>query len=341
MDIEVIFDSRINDFGKWHVVKGDKSFTVTKVDNSDQPVKNETESLSINNINNNQSLEKEKNQNFEVGETIEAKSKGNASSCGITSKSFETSTPNINKCPPFELSSCPSSSRMKTRRNIFKDLSVDVGNPSASDNFDQPMLTKPLKAEKRKSFNNNNIDKQPSEQSNADHDRLPVFDLNKEYIVEKVLNKRIVAPGKVQYLLKWKDFSDLFNTWEPRENLSDCKALIGEFEKERTERLWAEKQKKKKPKPGNKPVSSSKVNLSFKNTMPLSKQGCGVRVRGFARGLEPDSFLGTIRLEGKRMVLVKWKGCESVDLVDFEEVKSKHPEAVAQFYQEQIEWESE
>ena len=41
------------------------------------------------------------------------------------------------------------------------------------------------------------------------------------------------------------------------------------------------------------------------------------------------------------MVLVKWKGCESVDLVDFEEVKSKHPEAVAQFYQEQIEWESE
>ncbi|XP_014602579.1 PREDICTED: histone-lysine N-methyltransferase SUV39H2-like isoform X1 [Polistes canadensis] len=47
--------------------------------------------------------------------------------------------------------------------------------------------------------------------------------------VEKILNKTRVN-GVTLYLVKWKDWSKNYNTWEPLENLTNCNELLQKFE---------------------------------------------------------------------------------------------------------------
>ena len=64
-----------------------------------------------------------------------------------------------------------------------------------------------------------------------------------EFIVEKIIDKRVTKSGKNEYLLKWKGYSDRSNTWEPEKNLIGCLKLKEEFEKS-----LVEKTIKKEPK---------------------------------------------------------------------------------------------
>ena len=54
-----------------------------------------------------------------------------------------------------------------------------------------------------------------------------------DFEVEKILEKRVITSGEVEYMVKWKNFDDMFETtWEPAENLKSVLHLITVFEKE-------------------------------------------------------------------------------------------------------------
>ena len=50
------------------------------------------------------------------------------------------------------------------------------------------------------------------------------------YEVEKILDKR--GRGRVaEYLIKWRNYGDQENTWEPASNLKEAKEAIKKFNK--------------------------------------------------------------------------------------------------------------
>jgi len=54
-----------------------------------------------------------------------------------------------------------------------------------------------------------------------------------DFEVEKIMEKREKKKGKVEYLVKWKNFEDPADyTWEPAANLDDVKDLVTKFEKD-------------------------------------------------------------------------------------------------------------
>ncbi|XP_008254791.3 chromobox protein homolog 5 isoform X1 [Oryctolagus cuniculus] len=155
-----------------------------------------------------------------------------------------------------------------------------------------------------------------------------------EYVVEKVLDRRVVK-GQVEYLLKWKGFSEEHNTWEPEKNL-DCPELISEFMK---------KYKKMKEGENNKPrekSESTKRKSNFSNSADdiksKKKRESNDIARGFERGLEPEKIIGATDSCGDLMFLMKWKDTDEADLVLAKEANVKCPQIVIAFYEERLTW---
>ena len=64
-------------------------------------------------------------------------------------------------------------------------------------------------------------------------------DEDEDYEVESIIEKRVAKKGKVEYLVKWKNFDDPADyTWEPSNNLDAVKDLVTKFEKELESKLF-------------------------------------------------------------------------------------------------------
>ncbi|XP_026807408.1 heterochromatin protein 1-like [Rhopalosiphum maidis] len=128
---------------------------------------------------------------------------------------------------------------------------------------------------------------------------------NREYVVKKILDKR-KRYGKVEYLIKWKDFNDSENSWEPIKNLN-CKYLIKQFEKKRKSML---------------------SNSIVKNHVSLDV--------GPSR--EVEKIMDVTNCDGKIIFLIKYKGIEEPEVIKAEEANKLYPQVVINFYQETLEW---
>jgi hypothetical protein len=159
----------------------------------------------------------------------------------------------------------------------------------------------------------------------------------REFRVEKVMQKRINVNGQVEYLLKWENWSNEENTWEPVENLSNCLHLIRRFEKEQKtvnkEKSFGMDTEMEK---GNddddehrlaKRSESTKLPVCFK--VP--------EVNGFQRGLVAEKIVGATN-NGGLIFLFKWVGEEELELVPASIARYKCPQMVIQFFEKHISW---
>jgi len=165
---------------------------------------------------------------------------------------------------------------------------------------------------------------------------------DEEYIVEKILDKRIRS-GKIEYFLKWKGYTENENTWEPKENL-DCPDLIAEYEmqlemaenKKRQATATPDTTKNAKKTSG---ASTPTPSLTGTNeNEPAKKKKKDEKPRGFDRGLEPEKVLGATDSSGELTFLMKWKGTDEADLVPARIANLRCPQVVIKFYEERLTW---
>jgi len=154
-------------------------------------------------------------------------------------------------------------------------------------------------------------------------DDSPVPEDIPDYIVEKVVDKKVGLNGKVEYLLKWKGYGDEDDTWEPKENL-DCHDLIATYEKKRKEKTDKKKEADKRKSGAGGETASKK------------KKGDDDKPRGFDRTLDPERIIGATDITGELMFLIKWKGSNEADLVPAREANVKCPQTVIKFYEDRM-----
>lgn len=60
---------------------------------------------------------------------------------------------------------------------------------------------------------------------------MALNNLNQEFFVQSILDKRINLHGQVEYLIQWEGFPIEDSTWEPMDNVACIQDMIDQYEK--------------------------------------------------------------------------------------------------------------
>ncbi|XP_061919010.1 chromobox protein homolog 3b isoform X1 [Entelurus aequoreus] len=157
-----------------------------------------------------------------------------------------------------------------------------------------------------------------------------------EFAVERITRRRIFN-GRVEYLLKWKGFTDADNTWEPEDNL-DCPELIEDFLRnhfsgvdEEVEQEFVLKEEM---------ADETEISPSQTHTHHCDGDGVGDADSPADHSAypQPDCIIGSTDRKGELVFLVKWKNSGDVALLSAHEASARCPQAVIDFYEQRLTW---
>lgn len=153
-------------------------------------------------------------------------------------------------------------------------------------------------------------------------------DGNEEYVVERIEKRRVLNNGRVEYFLKWKNWSSTYNTWEPEEHLKNCPELVEQF-------LYKERDRELTMKLLNDENNNKASNKLKKN---ISKIQFKIpEISGFDKGYEAEHILGATDCNGLTF-LIKYKGIDKTELVPSRIARYRCPSLVISFFEQHITW---
>ncbi|KAF0717292.1 chromobox protein 3-like, partial [Aphis craccivora] len=141
-----------------------------------------------------------------------------------------------------------------------------------------------------------------------------------------------VRCGIVEYFLKWKDYDNSHNSWEPIENINS-KRLITSFENQTKEcnktqakhELRSEDSDAIVEKDNN--LTQRNKNDSIENTeMPKKKIA--------------EKVISVTHFHGKLMILIKMKGIEEPVALKAKVVHKRCPQVLIKYYETNIVWDA-
>lgn len=147
-----------------------------------------------------------------------------------------------------------------------------------------------------------------------------------EYIVEKVVDKRLNKHGKVEYLLKWQNYPSSQNTWEPEEHLN-CPDLIAVFEESLSNRPKDEKKSiRKTMKIGSKSSKKTKSTETVKTDVTKKLE------------LNIERIVSVINENNVLYICVKWESVKDFEWIPSQIVHKKSPQLLIDYYERHISW---
>jgi hypothetical protein len=198
--------------------------------------------------------------------------------------------------------------------------------------------------------------------------------LDEVYNVERVVDKKKFK-GKVKYLVKWENYPEEQNTWEPIENLENVKGLVDAFEADYEKKQKDKKLKSNPPTVNNiEPLPDDKMlvdeesvlaesalsenletsNIKLETTEyespkePIKKSASVVKVPEVEGNIDDDvpvNIVGATVLSDNPLelnCLLEWKKKKGVKLlnswVSSKIIRKKCPELLLDYYEGRIKY---